>query len=73
MRTNERIVGFSQSYATPEHDMSLEDFIIHAYCQICAAYAAVVHSQLRRRGFAPALSDEEVLTLEFVGASGRPF
>lgn len=32
--------------------MSLEDFIIHAYCQICAAYAAVVHSPLRRRGFA---------------------
>ncbi len=68
MRTNERIVGFSQTYATPEYDMSLEDFIIHAYCQICAAYAAVVHSPLRRRGFAPALSDEEVLTMEFVGA-----
>ena len=68
MRTNGRIVGFSQTYATPEYDMSLEDFIIHAYCQICAGYAAVVHAPLRRRGFAPALSDEEVLTMEFVGA-----
>lgn len=58
MRTNERIVGFSQTYA--KHDISLEDFIIHAYCQICAGYAAVVHAPLRRRGFAPALSDEEV-------------
>lgn len=48
--------------------MPLDEFIISVYCEICEAYAAVASTPLRQRGFAPALSDEEVLTMEFVGA-----
>ena len=48
--------------------MPLDEFIIRTYCEICEAYAAVASTPLRRRGFAPALSDEEALTLEIVGA-----
>ena len=48
--------------------MPLDEFIICAYCEICEGYAAVARTPLRRRGFAPALSDQEVLTLEMVGA-----
>lgn len=48
--------------------MPIEDFIIRVYCEVCAAFEVVVKTQLRRRGFAPALSDQEVLTLELVGA-----
>lgn len=49
--------------------MPIEDFIIRVYCEVCAAYEIVVKTELRRRGFPPALSDQEVLTLELVGAS----
>jgi hypothetical protein len=48
--------------------MPLDEFIIRVYCEICEAYAAVASTPLRQRGFAPALSDEEVLTMEIVGA-----
>ena len=48
--------------------MPLDEFIIHVYCEICEAYAAVADTPLRRRGFAPALSDQEALMLELVGA-----
>ncbi len=48
--------------------MPLDEFIINVYCEICEAYAAVASTPLRRRGFAPALSYEEVLTMEIVGA-----
>ena len=47
--------------------MPLDEFIIRVYCEICEAYAAVARTPLRRRGFAPALSDQEALTLEVVG------
>jgi Transposase DDE domain len=43
--------------------MLLDEFIIRVYCE---AYAAVASTPLRRRGFAPALSDQEAL--EMVGA-----
>jgi len=49
--------------------MPIEDFIIRVYCEVCAAYETVVKTRLRRRGFSPALSDQEVLALELVGAS----
>jgi len=48
--------------------MPLDEFIIRTYCEICEAYAAVASTPLRQRGFAPALSDQEALTLEVVGA-----
>lgn len=48
--------------------MPLDEFIIRTYCEICEAYATVANTPLRRRGFAPALSDEEALTFELVGA-----
>ena len=41
--------------------MPLDEFIINVYCEVCEAYAAVASMPLRRRGFAPALSDEEAL------------
>ena len=51
-----------------ETHMPLDEFIIRTYCEICEAYAAVACIPLRRRGFAPALSDQEALTMEVVGA-----
>jgi Transposase DDE domain len=48
--------------------MPIEDFIIRVYCEVCAAYERVVKTRLRRRGFSPALSDQEVLALELVGS-----
>ena len=48
--------------------MPLDEFIIRTYCEICDAYGAVSHTPLRQRGFAPALSDQEALTMEMVGA-----
>lgn len=43
-------------------------FIIFVYCLVCEHYQAIVKQQpLRRRGFAPALSDEEVITIEICG------
>ena len=48
--------------------MPLDEFIINVYCEICEAYAAVARTPLRQRGFTPALSDEEALTMEIVGA-----
>jgi hypothetical protein len=48
--------------------MSLEDFIITVYCWIDDQLASCVGGRRRRqRGFAPALSDSEVITLEVVG------
>jgi len=48
--------------------MPIENFIIRVYCEVCAAYEIVVKTRLRRRGCSPALSDQEVLALELVGA-----
>lgn len=48
--------------------MDRDYFIIFAYCVVCEQYQAVVKQKpLRRRGFAPALSDEEVITIELCG------
>jgi hypothetical protein len=44
--------------------MTLDDFIIHVYCFIVDAVGSI---RLRRAGFAPKLSDAEVLTLAVVG------
>lgn len=48
--------------------MSEEYFIIMVYCLVCEHYQAVVAQHpIRRRGFAPALTDEEVITIEICG------
>lgn len=48
--------------------MDRDYFIILVYCLVCEHYQAVVQRQrLRQRGFAPALSDEEVITMELCG------
>ena len=48
--------------------MDREYFIIFVYCLVCEHYQAIVKQhRLRRRGFAPALSDEEVITIEICG------
>lgn len=48
--------------------MDRDHFIISVYCLVCEHFAKVVVGQrLRKRGFAPALSDEEVITLEVCG------
>ncbi len=47
--------------------MDRDYFIIMVYCVVCEHYPAVVKGRLRQRGFAPALSDEEVITMELCG------
>jgi hypothetical protein len=48
--------------------MSLEEFIITAFCWVEDTFADVTAGiKLRTRGFAPRLSDSEVITLELVG------
>ncbi len=48
--------------------MDRDHFIIAVYCLVCEHYQAVVASQrIRRGGFAPALTDEEVITIEICG------
>lgn len=48
--------------------MSRDYFIIMVYCLVCEYYQAVVAQHpLRRRGFPPALTDEEVITIEICG------
>jgi hypothetical protein len=45
-----------------------DEFIITVYCLVCEHYQVIkTPYPLRRGGFAPALSDEEVLTLEICG------
>jgi len=45
-----------------------DEFIITVYCLVCEHYRAVTATQrLRRGGFAPALTDEEVITMEICG------
>lgn len=43
------------------------DFIIFVYLLVVKYYGKVVQSPLRRRGFAPKLSDEEAITMQLVG------
>ncbi len=48
--------------------MSRSYFIIMVYCLVCEHYQAVIAQHpIRRRGFPPALSDEEVITIEICG------
>jgi len=48
--------------------MDRADFIITVYCLVCEQYPAVCKpSPLRQTGFAPALTDEEVITIEICG------
>lgn len=49
--------------------MPLEEFIIRVYCLVDESLQEVLGGRrLRTRGYAPALGDAEVLTMEFVGA-----
>lgn len=48
--------------------MDREDFIITVYLLVCTHYQAIkAHVPVRRGGFAPALTDEEVITIELCG------
>jgi hypothetical protein len=48
--------------------MDRAEFIITVYCLVCEHYRVIKDTyRLRRGGFAPALSDEEVITLEICG------
>ena len=48
--------------------MDRGDFIITVYCLVCEVYQEIKAQQsIRRGGFAPALSDEEVITIEICG------
>jgi hypothetical protein len=48
--------------------MDRDEFIITVYCLVCEHYQVIKNTYpLRRGGFAPALSDEEVITLELCG------
>jgi len=48
--------------------MDRDEFIITVYCLVCEHYQVIKNIySLRRGGFAPALSDEEVITMELCG------
>jgi hypothetical protein len=48
--------------------MDRDEFIVTVYCLVCEHYQVIKNTySLRRGGFAPALSDEEVITLELCG------
>ncbi len=48
--------------------MTRDYFIIMVYCLVCEHYQFVIAQQpIRRRGFPPALTDEEVITIEICG------
>lgn len=48
--------------------MDRDDFIITVYCLVCAGYRVIARRyRLRRGGFAPAFTDEEVITIEICG------
>ncbi len=48
--------------------MDRDEFIITVYCLVCEHYQVIKNTYpLRRGGFAPALSDEEVITMEICG------
>ena len=48
--------------------MDRDDFIIAVFLVVCEHYKAVKEKyRLRRGGFAPALMDEEVITMEICG------
>ena len=48
--------------------MDRDNFIITVYCLVCDHYQAITAAYpVRRGGFAPALTDEEVITLDICG------
>ena len=48
--------------------MDRDECIITVYCLVCEQYQVIKNTYpVRRGGFAPALSDEEVITLELCG------
>ena len=48
--------------------MVRDHFITYVYCLVCDHYREIVAKRpLRRGGFAPAFSDEKVITLEVCG------
>src|SRR5258706_15156889 len=48
--------------------MDRDEFIISVYCLVCEHYQVIKNTYpVRRGGFAPALSDEEVITMEICG------
>jgi len=48
--------------------MDRDQFIIAVYCLVCDHYQALqAHHHIRRGGFVPALTDEEVMTIEICG------
>lgn len=47
--------------------MPLADFIIPVYCCVADIYQEITKTQLRTRGFAPKLTDGEVMTMKIVG------
>ena len=47
--------------------MSTEEFIIFIYLIIEELYPIVVTKPLRKRGFPPALTDIEIITMQIVG------
>ena len=48
--------------------MDRKHFIIYVYVLVCQHFGEIVgERRLRRRGFAPALNDDEVITLEVCG------
>ncbi len=48
--------------------MDRDYFIIMVYCLVCDHYATIAAAfPLRRGGYAPALSDAEVITMELCG------
>jgi Transposase DDE domain len=48
--------------------MDRDEFIITVYCLVCEHYQVIKNTYpVRRGGFAPALSDEEVMTMEICG------
>mgnify|MGYP007125790461 FL=1 len=47
--------------------MSIEEFIIFVYLIIEELYLIVVDQPLRTRGFPPAVTDVEIITMQIVG------
>src|SRR5436305_14722075 len=47
--------------------MTLDDYMLNVFCLIDDQLTALHLDHVRQRGFAPALHDSEVLTIEIVG------
>jgi hypothetical protein len=47
--------------------MPIEDFIICTYCCVAELLVETEMNDIRQRGFAPKLTDAELITMEIVG------